>query len=117
MLKKIKVDAENLIQEYSMILKSFEGVTGNELGDKIKTQINKHIDFLSDLSKLVDLPEECIIKATNVPNIEEYFEEAKKILKLHKDSYEIYFEAVFQIQSTLELISIKEITGNGKNYI
>jgi len=110
MLKKIKTDAENLIQEYSMILKSLEGVTGFEEGDKIKNQINKHIFQLSALKKLVDLPEECIIKASKVENIEEYFEEAKKILKLHKDSYEIYFEALFQIKPTLELISIKEIS-------
>lgn len=98
MLKKIKEEAEVLYQEYSTLLKCFENSPESEKSILVEEELKKHIISLYAMKTVFDLPEKLILVAAkskqNDESIEEFFEKMSRTLNFHKESYELYFEAL-----------------------
>lgn len=110
MLKKIKEDVENLIQEYSILFECIEGYTDSVEVFEIKEQLNNHMFSLISLKKLFDLLGEIVIVELEVEKFEVVFKQANEILEYHMKCYDIYIKEFFVIKVTLEAVCSRSIS-------
>lgn len=98
MLEKIKEEADVLYNDYSMLLKCFENSSETKQLVEVEENIKKHIISLYAMVKVFNLPEKLILAAAkskhNIESIEEFSEKMSQTLNFHKESYELYLEAL-----------------------